>query len=213
MHFTPPPDYASVSLQNLRLRRHPACAGPSTLEVKASLLALPTDEHPGLDLQFDLFGAVDTLCMPSWVGTGRADGLWQHTCAELFVRRVGDPAYQEFNFSPSGQWAAYRFSSERVRDPLAESQHPALPPTIQTLTTAESIRITIRLPLSCLPATGQGGALRLGLSLVAEHHDGALSYWALHHPRADRPDFHHPEGCVLPLQQSHSTTPSNEKLP
>ena len=99
------------------------------------------------------------------------------------------------------------------RDPRAETEHPALPPTIHTLATAECISITIRLPLPILPPLTRAGGLLLGLSLVTERHDGELSYWALHHPRADRPDFHHPDGCVLPLQLPPSSTPSIEKLP
>ncbi len=42
-------------------------------------------------------------------------------------------------------------------------------------------------------------ALRLGLSAVVEANDGTLSYWALRHPPG-RPDFHHPDGCVLRLE-------------
>ena len=166
MHFTPHPDIASVSLQNLRLVRHPACVGPSTLEVKASLVALPMETCPCLDLQFELCGAVDTLCIPHWVGTAPADGLWQHTCAELFIRRAGSPAYQEFNFSPSGQWAAYRFSSERARDTCDETQFPALPPTIQTLTTAEGIKMHRR-PLTIVLSCGWALASWLNATMAS----------------------------------------------
>ena len=45
----------------------------------------------------------------------------------------------------------------------------------------------------------QPGKLRLGLSVVIEAHDGALSYWALRHPQA-KPDFHHAEAFALELE-------------
>jgi hypothetical protein len=44
-----------------------------------------------------------------------ADGLWRHTCFEVFVAQKGARAYREYNFSPSGEWAAYAFSSYRQR--------------------------------------------------------------------------------------------------
>ena len=37
---------------------------------------------------------------------------------------------------------------------------------------------------------------------VVEETDGRLSYWALTHP-AERPDFHHRDGFVLPLEHPH----------
>jgi hypothetical protein len=36
--------------------------------------------------------------------------LWRHTCCEVFVGAPGAERYYEFNFSPSGEWAAYAFS-------------------------------------------------------------------------------------------------------
>lgn len=203
MPFTLLPATANGTQQPLRLSPHPAFMAPDGLEVKATVEAQQANTPPCLALRFELSGAIDTLCMPAWMGSHPADGLWQHTCAELFVRRQGSPAYQEFNFSPSGQWAAYRFSSERVRDTLAESRHPPLPPAIEVITSAKDISISIHLPMLNLPATDSSEELRLGLSLVAERGQGDLSYWALHHPRADRPDFHHPDGCALALKLPH----------
>ena len=34
---------------------------------------------------------------------------------------------------------------------------------------------------------------QLGLSAVLEEKDGTKSYWALAHPRGDKPDFHAPD--------------------
>jgi ABC-type uncharacterized transport system permease subunit len=43
------------------------------------------------------------------------------------------------------------------------------------------------------------GRLALALSVVVEHEDGVLSYWALAHPAA-KPDFHHRDAFVLELE-------------
>ena len=44
-----------------------------------------------------------------------------------------------------------------------------------------------------------GGTLRLNLAAVIEEKSGAKSYWALAHPPAGPPDFHHPACFVLQL--------------
>src|SRR4029450_11259927 len=61
------------------------------------------------------------LVLPNPEKRGRADGLWKTTCAEAFVG-LSRGAYLEFNFSPSGKWAAYRFEGPRkgMRDEPAE---------------------------------------------------------------------------------------------
>ena len=41
------------------------------------------------------------------------EGLWRHTCFEAFIKAPGRTSYHEFNFAPSGQWAAYRFDAYR----------------------------------------------------------------------------------------------------
>jgi hypothetical protein len=43
----------------------------------------------------------------------RVDGLWRTSCCELFLAQPDTPAYLEFNFSPTGDWAAYAFESPR----------------------------------------------------------------------------------------------------
>ena len=37
-----------------------------------------------------------------------ATQLWRHTCFEAFIAVEGQPAYHEFNFAPSGEWAVLR---------------------------------------------------------------------------------------------------------
>ena len=138
-------------------------------------------------------GILAGLLIPPPDTPGPADGLWQHTCFEAFVARTGEPAYQEFNFSPSGQWAAYRFSAERVRDLPAEAAAAPFAPELVFVEQPQSLDLQIWLPREALPPAAAGAPLILGLNAVLETRDGQLSYWALHHPTA-RPDFHHRAG-------------------
>ena len=70
--------------------------------------------RPGnLALRYIVTGNLTDLRMPPLTAPERADGLWRQTCFEAFVRAAPDAAYYEFNFAPSTQWAAYRFSGYR----------------------------------------------------------------------------------------------------
>jgi hypothetical protein len=113
--------------------------------------------------------------------------LWQHTCCELFVARSGHGAYREFNFSPSGEWAAYAFRG--YRDGGAWS---ARDPRIAVRRSDDALELEATVAV-------EPGTLRLAVSAVIEAGDGTLSYWALKHP-AGRPDFHHPEAFALELE-------------
>lgn len=117
-----------------------------------------------------------------------AEGLWQHSCCEIFVARQGEAGYHEFNFSPSGEWAAYAFSGYRQRAPLTEQ---TLDPNITVRASAGKIELHANVPCGSSP-------LRLGLSAVMEDEEGALSYWALRHAPG-KPDFHHPDAFALEL--------------
>lgn len=141
----------------------------------------------------------DALCLPAPVAApGPADGLWQHSCVELFVALPEQPGYLEFNFSPSGQWAAYAFADYRQR--LEGTACPELPrPGIDCQRMADSVVLTADLPLAAFPpAFRQAAQWQIGLTAVVEAASGALSYWALHHP-GERPDFHHRGGMVATL--------------
>ena len=141
------------------------------------------------------FGAVGTLNI--WFGVRapaerfvlpegearRADELWQTTCFEAFLRADGEQAYREWNFAPSGQWAAYDFTGYRAGRTNAAVKEPY-------------IRLEDNLNWFTLGATigvEAGRAWSLGLSAILEEQDGTKSYWALSH-EAGKPDFHAP-GC------------------
>lgn len=186
----------------LILLPHPTTAAPLVQSLTGETV-FTADGN--LVIVYRLRGDMVRLRMPERQMPGPADGLWEHTCCELFVGVVGETSYREFNFSPSGQWAAYAFSGYRQRDPAAE---PICardnPPLINVELTAGRLELSVRLPGSALPPLPTGGALEFGLAAVVEAADlvdGRHSYWALHHPVA-RPDFHHRDGFVRKLSSS-----------
>jgi hypothetical protein len=152
----------------------------------------------GLELAYVVSGALERVRWPAAASATRTDGLWRHTCFEAFVRPSAADAYCEFNFSPSGQWAAYRFNGYRS----VQSEAPVAPvPLIRLETEPDRVLLRAMLEsdvLSDLPR----GSWRLGLSAVIEEIDGRLSYWALTHPPG-KPDFHHPDGfaATLPMPE------------
>ena len=172
------------------LHCHPAT--PAGLPLGVSVAVDWTPE--GLQLVYAVSGNTATLRIPAATEPGPADGLWQHTCLEAFMAAEGDEAYREFNFSPSNQWAAYRFASERRRDSTTATELPA--PVVQRTVTPTRLTLDVRLLSTALPSPVM--RLQLALCAVIEEHDGRLSYWALQHP-CERPDFHHPAGRTLRL--------------
>lgn len=177
----------------LPLLCHPATPAPivRALEAQANWQADGT-----LTLAYRLWGDMARLLVPQGQGAQRTDLLWEHTCFEAFVALPGETAYREFNFSPSGQWAAYSFSDYRQRD---EDVALGTAPQIDTRLFAGRLEMDVRIAAPSLPASA--GALQLGLSAVLEAADvvdGSHSYWALKHPAA-RPDFHHHDAFTLHL--------------
>ena len=195
-HTALPP--SSLPDQRHPLTCHPATPCPVPLQLGAALAVAGGESGPGLLLCYELRGDLADLRLPAAAEPGPADGLWQHTCFEAFVARPGEPAYLEFNFSPSGQWAAYRFRSERVRDPAAEADRAPARPLIACSSAPGLLLLQAWLPLQNLPAVQPGQPLLWGLTAVLEDVAGRLSYWALHHP-GPRPDFHHSAGRTLAL--------------
>jgi hypothetical protein len=123
------------------------------------------------------------------------DGLWRHTCFEVFISEKGRQSYWEFNLSPSGEWAAYAFKTYRDGERIEDD---GLHPEIVVRSAANIFELEAIVRLDRLPLARPGTSLRLGLSVVIEENDGTLSHWALKHPPA-KPDFHHPDSFALEL--------------
>ena len=135
------------------------------------------------NIWFGIGAPAARFVLPAVAEPERADGLWRTTCFEAFLKADGEEAYREWNFAPSGDWAAYDFSA--YREDMAESEVGAAP----------YIRLEDNLTWWTLGATIAVEADRkwhLGLSAVLEEIDGTKSYWALAHP-GEKPDFHHPD--------------------
>ena len=166
-----------------------------------------------------------SLLLPAAAEPERTDGLWEHSCFELFLLDPESGAYLEFNLSPSGQWAAYRFDAYREgRRDLDVARPRILTPDRAQFALSmaahlrgigldeDSIRIMLEMEMSLPEARSQfalnalledpdlGGdtGWRAGVSAVIEETDGTKSYWALAHPPGP-PDFHHPDCFLLEL--------------
>jgi hypothetical protein len=135
-------------------------------------------------------GTVGELKLPAPAAPVRTDELWKHTCFELFVKPAGGKAYCEFNFSPSGAWAAYAFDAHRAGMRALE----IVAPQISVTRAAERLAMDVVVDVGGLPT----GTCSVALSAIIEETNGRRSYWALKHP-AGRPDFHAAEGFAASL--------------
>ncbi|HET7776771.1 MAG TPA: DOMON-like domain-containing protein [Azospira sp.] len=162
--------------------------------VAAIAVAAARRADGGLTLNYRLQGNLAGLRLPA--APLDPDRLWAHTCFEVFLARGEAAAYREYNFSPTGQWAAYAFAAYRQR----EAGAAALPaPLLAWQGRPDGLALEVTLPAAALPAGD--GPLALALTAVLELADGApgqLSYWALAHPPGQA-DFHHRDGFALSL--------------
>jgi hypothetical protein len=139
---------------------------------------------------------------PSGVGRA-ADALWKHTCFEAFVAAadapgVDAPGYHEFNFSPSRDWAIYRFSAYREGMSRAELGGA---PDISVRRCDGGLELESAVRLRHLADLRDARHLRVAMAAVIEDDAGALSYWGLRHAPG-KPDFHHPNGFALEVARS-----------
>ncbi len=174
------------------LTLHPDSPCGAAIEIVAEATRL----GPGaLWLRYRVSGEVGALSLPSAAEPARADGLWRHTCFEAFLRAAPGGAYDEFNFAPSTQWAAYRFAGYREGMRAAPEVDT---PKIEVDSSDDAFELRAELALDRLPELPRDAPWQLGLSAVIEEAGGRLSYWALAHPPG-RPDFHHSDCFALEL--------------
>ncbi|MEO5972801.1 MAG: DOMON-like domain-containing protein [Sphingomicrobium sp.] len=135
------------------------------------------------NIWFGVGAPVDRFVIPRLSEPWRADELWRTTCFEAFLRPAGADSYREWNFAPTGNWAAYDFAA--CRDGMTRAEIGS-PPYIRMEDnfTWWTVGATI--------AADASQHWQLGLSAVLEEKDGAKSFWALAHPPG-APDFHHPD--------------------
>lgn len=162
------------------LKRHPGSRSSAIRSLRARLGRTPSG---ALAVTFLLDADLDRLRIPGRRPPRFVDGLWRHTCFEVFLARKGSRAYREYNFAPSGEWAGYAFQKYRFR---CSGEAPN--PRTRVRQSGSTLKLDARIAAK--------GRLRVGLSAVIEEKDGALSYWALRHPPG-KPDFHDRRGFAL----------------
>jgi hypothetical protein len=174
------------------LRRHPdsRCIAATRIDVG---IAQPS--AGSLVLSYVVHGDIGALRLMPRTAPTRGDELWRHTCFEAFLGSAAGAAYYEFNFSPSTQWAAYRFSS--YRDGMLVASGINAPP-IEVQSTSERYTLRASLQLNALSGLPPDAGWRLGLAAVTEDTRGSVSYWALAHPPG-KADFHHRDGFAHDL--------------
>ncbi len=148
-----------------------------------------TKQDSGFRLEYRLSGPLDQLIIPDKAPTSSfRDELWKHTCFEAFFQDSKSQAYWELNFSPSREWAIYRFKNYRER---IEADISKFILVIQQERYPGEVVIKVDIKPTGIVAVG-----RVGLSCVLEHSTEAKSYWALRHSE-EKPDFHASESFIL----------------
>jgi hypothetical protein len=132
------------------------------------------------NIWFGIGARAERFVVPRSEGPGRADELWRTTCFEAFLQAEGQEAYREWNFAPSGDWAAYDFTAYREGMINADVSAPYV--RMEDNMTWWALGATI--------AVESEKTWRLGLSVVLEEAEGPRSYWALSHSNPEKPDFH-----------------------
>jgi hypothetical protein len=161
--------------------------------VRALQVIVRTAADGTLTLDFDLDADAGSMVFPPARPSRFSDGLWRHTCFELFA--AGEAArYREFNFSPSSEFAIYDFSDYRAgMRPVAATA----PPSIEI--NRGGLLVRVQVPAELMLLDGRP-ARKIGIAAVIEERGGGLSYWALRHPR-DEPDFHDRDGFIVSWPQ------------
>lgn len=155
------------------LVRHPDPPHSAIHSIEAELDRLPG----GAIAIFRVRGEMAKLVVAPPTAPGRTDGLWRTTCFELFVAGEG-VRYREFNFSPSGQWAAYEFDDYRagMRNAAAEVES-------EIYLTSSALYVSAKI------VTEFPNPTLIGLAAVIEEVGGAISYWSTAFAPG-KPDFH-----------------------
>lgn len=141
------------------------------------------------NIWFGVGAPAGRFVIPKLAEPWRGDELWRTTCFEAFLRPAGSASYREWNFAPSGNWAAYDFTAPREGMDRAEV---AAPPYIRMEDNFTWWTVGATIAVDTAPQW------ELALAAVIEEQDGTKSYWALAHA-AGPPDFHNPDCFIARL--------------
>ncbi len=167
------------------LRPHPRNTGEAVRRIGVDIAV--EAGSGALQFRYRLEGDIGRLLLPAADFARRSDGLWQHTCFEAFLRPDASESYHEFNFAPSGDWAAWRFGARR-----RDRSIPGMPPPlIRFRAGADRCELIADISIPALPQLAAASTIHAGLCAVVETRDNGLSHWALSHG-SEAPDFHDP---------------------
>lgn len=169
-----------------RLVSYPSAAAPPFTAVEANVWR----DGDRLHFLYRVSRAGDLKAPPPSVPM-RRDGLWRTTCFEAFIRPGAGEDYLEFNFSPSGDWAAYRFDGYRRGMTNAD----IIAPRVSWRAVGRTVELAARIEAREL---GLSPSARFGLSAILETIQKEKSCWALAHT-GDKPDFHRADAFIARL--------------
>lgn len=137
-------------------------------------------KNGALDFEFRVIGPINELEIPKFSAESSfKDRLWTGTCFEIFLKRADLDSYQEWNFSPSGDWAFYHFVKYRT-----PSQNVVNFPTLGSAdlqASAVSLIYKNQIPLQ--------EADSFHPCVILKKKDGSLLFWASEIQNS-KPDFH-----------------------
>ncbi len=167
---------------------YPLLAHPNFAPAEVHGVSVRWNELPDgrLMLRYRVDGCAG-LEVPGFHGMGRGNDLWKTTCFELFLYD-GDGCYREFNFSPSQQWAAYRFAGYRN---ARQDFEPKVAPVIRPERGDSIFMLTVFIAKADVEGSAMGA-----LAAVIEEKRRRPSYWAMAHHKLE-PDFHDPASFLL----------------
>jgi hypothetical protein len=148
-----------------------------------------------LFIHYEVNGDTDAILLSAKASTpSRTDDLWKATCFEFFLAIPNQPAYWEFNMSPSGDWNVYRIDAYRRVGFREETAFNQLPFVLREMDS----KLTLDISMDLSPILQPQQTVRVGITAIIQTVDGNETYWALAHP-GTQADFHLRESFILEL--------------
>ena len=186
---------SSIDSKSTVLTVHPSTPNEGVRSLGVRVRAEKSDS---LVFHYSLAADMSRVRVPPAGEGSPADALWMHTCFEAFVAAADAPGYHEFNFSPSRDWAIYRFTA--YREGMSRAERGGAP-EIAVRRHEGGLELESVVRLRCLADLRDARHLRVAMAAVIEDEAGGLSYWGLRHAPG-KPDFHHPNGFALEVARS-----------
>ena len=139
------------------------------------------DKNEDVGLYFTLDDPKNTVIWPRLSSRPkRVKLLWESTCFEFFGLLSEDGAYEEWNFSPSGDWNHFHFESYRYPKKLKEAATRR--PSIHSQKIKGKKEIRISFP--------RKEWIKINLCSILYDTEGRSHYFAMTHNKNSPPDFH-----------------------